>query len=104
MAVVAFGAVVALSIGVATLERHRAAAAADAAALQAALASVQGSAVACREGGVLALRNGARLTRCVLDGSIAEVEVEVRLPGPLAALGPATGRARAGPASVTRPG
>jgi secretion/DNA translocation related TadE-like protein len=101
MAVVTAAATTMISVGVAFYERHRAAAAADAVALKAALESVEGQAVACRDGEALGRLDGATVTRCVLDGSIAEVEVEVRLPGGLAAIGPATGRARAGPASLT---
>jgi secretion/DNA translocation related TadE-like protein len=99
MAVVAVAAAVAMSVGVATVERHRAAAAADAVALSVALDAISGQTAACSAGGTLGRLNGAVLTRCMVNGSVAEVAVAVRLPGPLAALGPATGRARAGPAS-----
>jgi secretion/DNA translocation related TadE-like protein len=99
MAVVAAAAAVAISIGVATVERHRAAVAADVVALDAALNAVRGSAVACNVGGALGRLDGASVTRCALDGPVAEVEVAVRLPGALGAFGPAIGRAKAGPAS-----
>jgi secretion/DNA translocation related TadE-like protein len=99
MALVVAAAVMAIGYGVATMERHRAAAAADATALAAALSAVHGGAVACRDGDSLARLDGATVTRCVLQGPVAEVEVSVRLPGMLGAFGPAIGRARAGPAS-----
>lgn len=99
MALVAAAAGVAISYGAATLERHRAAAAADAVALAVALRAVEGPTAACRAGAALGRLDGARVTRCGLQGPVADVAVAVRLPGPLAALGPAIGRARAGPAS-----
>jgi secretion/DNA translocation related TadE-like protein len=100
MAVVGVAAAAAVGIAIATIERHRAAAAADAAALKVAIEAIQGSAVACHDGAALASLNGARLTDCRLAGSIATVSVAVRLPGPLADFGSATGRARAGPAGT----
>lgn len=99
MAVVIAAAGVATTVGAATIERHRAAAAADATALKVALDALAGPTVACRDGAALARRNGATLTRCNLDGADATVEVAIRLPGVLAAFGAAHGRARAGPVS-----
>jgi secretion/DNA translocation related TadE-like protein len=98
IAVVCVAAGVAVSVGVVTLERHRAAAAADAVALKVAMAAVQGTEVACRDGAAIGRLDGATLTGCRLSGSVASVEVTVRLPGPFARFGVATGRARAGPA------
>jgi secretion/DNA translocation related TadE-like protein len=100
MGVVVIAAAVAIGLGVAVVERHRAAAAADAVALVAALDAVQGPQVACDRGRDLGRLDGAMLTRCRLDGAVSEIEVSVALPGPLAAFGVATGRARAGPVSV----
>jgi secretion/DNA translocation related TadE-like protein len=99
IAVVVAAAAVSISVGVATLERHRAAAAADAVALATALDAIQGPTAACSDGDLIGRLDGAVLTRCVVAGSVADVQVAVSLPGPLAALGPAIGRARAGPAS-----
>jgi secretion/DNA translocation related TadE-like protein len=99
MAVVVAAATVAIGVGVASVERHRAAAAADAVALAAALDAIQGQAAACRDGGEIGQLDGAVVSRCVLTGPVADVAVAVRLPGPLVVLGPAIGRARAGPAS-----
>jgi secretion/DNA translocation related TadE-like protein len=101
MALVVVTAAAAIGFGVAVVDRHRAADAADAAALAVALHAVDGSTRACAAGASLAAANGGRLTRCGLDGSIATVLVALPLPGPLAILGPATGQARAGPASTS---
>jgi secretion/DNA translocation related TadE-like protein len=100
MAVVVVTAAVAVGFGVTVVQRHRAAAAADAAALTVALRAIDGASAACRAGEAIAHLDGATVTRCVLDGADAEVAVAVRLPGPLTRLGPAVGRARAGPASA----
>jgi secretion/DNA translocation related TadE-like protein len=100
MALVAVATVAAIGYGAATFERHRASAAADAAALATALEAVQGPVVACHQGDSLARLDGATVTRCALQGSVADVEVSIRLPGVLARFGSATGRARAGPASL----
>jgi secretion/DNA translocation related TadE-like protein len=100
MALVAVAAAVAIGLGVAVVQRHRAAAAADASALAAAAQAVAGDDVACHAGATLAHANGARVTRCVLTGSIAEVVVARPLPAPLSIFGVAIGRARAGPASM----
>jgi secretion/DNA translocation related TadE-like protein len=101
MTLVVAAAAVAMSYGAATLQRHRADAAADAVALVVALRALDGSAVACAYGADLARLNGAVVTRCDLQGSISQVSVEVRLPGPLAEFGPATARSRAGPTTLT---
>lgn len=98
IAVVCVAAGVAVSLGVVTLERHRAAAAADAVALKVAMMAVEGPAAACRTGAAIGRLDGAVVTECRLSGSIASVEVTIRLPGPFGRFGVATGRARAGPA------
>jgi secretion/DNA translocation related TadE-like protein len=99
MALVAATTGMALCYGAATLERHRANAAADAVALDVALRAVDGPTSACQAGAVLARLDGAEVTRCDLHGAVADIVVAVRLPGPLTRLGPAIGAARAGPAS-----
>jgi secretion/DNA translocation related TadE-like protein len=99
MAVVVAAASVASWLGLATVARHRAAAAADAAALGVAMSVLRGPTAACRAGAALARANGARLTACQVAGADAVVTVVVGLPGFLARWGVATGRARAGPAS-----
>jgi secretion/DNA translocation related TadE-like protein len=97
MALVLAAATIAIGYAVATIERHRAGAAADAAALAAALDAVRGPAAACQQATRLATLDRARLSRCTVSGSIADVSVTVGLPGLFVTLGPATGRARAGP-------
>lgn len=79
--------------------RSRATSAADLAVVAAASRAAGGQPVACGRAAEVAGRTGARLVRCVLSGPVVEVEVEVPLVGPLSALGPARGRARAGPAT-----
>jgi secretion/DNA translocation related TadE-like protein len=97
---VLFGLWAGIAVSEVTLARYRAGAAADAAALAAAGNALAGAAGACDQAGSLATLDGARVTACTLSGSVAEVAVAVRLPGPLAVFGSADGRARAGPASV----
>lgn len=101
MALVAATAGMAICYGAATLERHRAAAAADAVALDVAIRALDGPMSACRAGAALGRVDGAEVTRCDLQGAVADIVVTVRLPGLLARLGPAIGTARAGPASAT---
>jgi secretion/DNA translocation related TadE-like protein len=100
MALVVIAATVAAGFGVAVVQRHRAATAADASSLAAAQHAVEGSALACGVAVALARANEARVTRCVLTGSVAEVVVARQLPGPLSIFGVAVGRSRAGPASM----
>jgi secretion/DNA translocation related TadE-like protein len=97
VALVGAATAVALSYGAAVVDRHRAAAAADAVALDVALKAIEGPAMACREAALLGRLDGARVSRCDLQGTIADVSVSVRLPGLLARFGSAVGRARAGP-------
>jgi secretion/DNA translocation related TadE-like protein len=101
MAIVVLVGGVCAVVGAVTMQRHRAAAAADAAALEAALASIAGPTAACHDAGVLAAMDGASLVTCQLDGSVADVAVAVQLPGPLGRFGATTARARAGPATRT---
>jgi secretion/DNA translocation related TadE-like protein len=86
------------AVGTVTVDRHRADAAADAAALAAAADVLAGQSGACAAGAVIAKADGATLTRCGLAGAAAQVEVTVALPGLLGRFGVAVGRARAGPA------
>jgi secretion/DNA translocation related TadE-like protein len=85
------------SVGIVTIERHRAGTAADAAALAAASHVVAGPVSACAAAAAIARTDGAVLTRCGLDGAGAQVEVAVALPGVLRRFGKAIGQARAGP-------
>ncbi len=87
-----------LDLTAAVAARHRAAGAADLAALAAAGHAVRGREVACARAGDAAEGTGGRIVLCRLQGWEAVVEVEVRVR--LSLLGSVTvrGRARAGPA------
>lgn len=83
------------------LARHRAAAAADLAALAGAdVLAGRAPGDACAAADEVAGANGARLGSCAPEGADLLVSALVVPPGPLAALGSATGRARAGPGST----
>jgi secretion/DNA translocation related TadE-like protein len=88
----------AVLVGSAVVGRHRAAGAADLAALAAAESAVRGRSDACGVAEAVARANGARLSGCSVDpGAVVDVAVEVRVRlGPLGT-GLATARARAGP-------
>lgn len=81
--------------------RHRAAAAADLAALAAANRLAFGSADPCADAGRIADANGAVLRDCVIDGMEVEVQVRVDTMSALPWLPAQDRRARAGP---PRPG
>lgn len=84
--------------------RHRAATAADLAALAAANKLWAADATApCRTAGTVARRNGARLNACMVANGIVDVRTRVRLSGPLARLGSAHARSRATPGTVGGP-
>jgi secretion/DNA translocation related TadE-like protein len=91
---------VGVDVAAAVRARHVAAAAADLSALAAAGRSVEGADVACRVAADIAARNGAEVAACRLDGWDALVETRVRWSGLLPIRGPATARARAGPAPL----
>ncbi|MCI0685706.1 MAG: flp pilus-assembly TadE/G-like family protein [Sporichthyaceae bacterium] len=84
-------------LGYAVVGRHRAAAAADLAALAGAARAVDGSAPACAVVGEVASANGASISNCRLDGLAVEVVTEVRLPPLFGVPVVARSRARAGP-------
>ncbi|WP_228714029.1 Rv3654c family TadE-like protein [Prauserella endophytica] len=84
-------------LGGAVVTRHRAANAADLAALAAAGHADRGSAEACAHARRIAERMRARIRDCRFDGWDALVVVEAPGAGPLTGFGPATARARAGP-------
>lgn len=83
--------------GAAVVARHRASAAADFAALAAALQAVDGNANACAAARSTATANGARMSACAVDGSVVTVTVATRMVGSLANW-EAQRSARAGPA------
>ncbi|WP_267900878.1 Rv3654c family TadE-like protein [Actinomadura craniellae] len=104
MAVVWVVAVAVMTVGGVRAGRHRAAVAADLAALAAAGRFAQGPVVACRAAAESAMGSGGRLSGCVLRGAVAEVTVTVSLRG-LAYIGSAlrvTAHARAGPVSPAK--
>ncbi len=97
MAVVVAVATGCAAVGMVVVARHRADTAADAAALVAASEVLHGPATACSAAAAIARIDGARLTRCGLDGAGAQVEVGLSLPGGLSRFGRAVAQARAGP-------
>lgn len=80
--------------------RVRAAAAADAAALAGAVHVLQGRSAACDSARDLAVRNNARLTRCVVEGADVQVIVVVHLGGVMNVAGDVAAQARARMESV----
>ncbi|GEC07116.1 hypothetical protein SSP24_47710 [Streptomyces spinoverrucosus] len=87
-----------LALGQAAVTRHRAAGAADLAALAAADHWAEGSEAACARAERTARAQGTRLVRCAMVGEIADVTAASRT-------GPFTVevRARAGPAEAVAP-
>ncbi|MDP9219170.1 MAG: flp pilus-assembly TadE/G-like family protein [Actinomycetota bacterium] len=88
------------ALGAAVVSRHRAASAADLAALAGsdrALGRATGE--PCQAAASVARANATQLTSCRVDadGSVT-VSVQVRLPPPWTTFGPAEARSRAGPA------
>ncbi len=88
---------VVLQLGAAVGARHRAEAAADLAALAAAAHAVEGPDAACATAAVVTGGMHVTLASCLLEGWDAVVEVDAVGPAPIAALGSAHARARAGP-------
>ena len=85
------------SIGTARVARHQAHHAADLGALAGAAEAIYGEPAACARAGRFVEANGARMTRCTVDGLEIVVEAEVAvhiLPGMLRH---AAAKARAGP-------
>jgi secretion/DNA translocation related TadE-like protein len=95
--------VASLHLGAAILARHRAESAADLAALAAARQAVRGEAAACREAASVAGAAGGTVTRCLLAGWDALVEVRMPVAVALPGLDSAVGQAMAGP-EQTEPG
>lgn len=87
-------------LGAAVVTRHRAANAADLAALAAAGHAGNGALEACERAGAVADRMHVRLRDCRLERWDALVIVEALPPGPLARFGAAVARARAGPVNI----
>jgi secretion/DNA translocation related TadE-like protein len=101
----AVAVVLSIVLGVAVLAsgyhaRHRAAAAADLAALAAAGHVRSGESAACAVAGTIAKANGGVLRRCETEGWQVVVAVGARITGPAAWLPDPIREARAGPAPV----
>jgi secretion/DNA translocation related TadE-like protein len=86
-----------VGFGAAVATRHRAASAADLAALAAASSAVNGERQACDRARWVVERMGVHLAGCRLDGWEALVEVTAEPPIVLGDFGPAVARSRAGP-------
>jgi secretion/DNA translocation related TadE-like protein len=91
----------ATALGGGILARHRAAAAADLAALAAAEELRLGTGSECAEARAVAETNGGVLQSCQVDGSRVEVAVAAPVVGPSAWLADPVRRARAGPDPTT---
>lgn len=96
IAVVLAATGVAVTLAQVAVARHRAAAAADLAALAGAASPITRD--ACAAAGEIAARNEAQLTSCTWDDGTVTVVVTVRSRIPGRADGVVTARARAGPA------
>jgi secretion/DNA translocation related TadE-like protein len=95
--ILALVGVLAAGVGAVSVARHRAASAADLAALAAADRALQGEASACAAAHRAADEVGARVERCGLDGDVADVQVAVRPAGAVGSWGVARSHSRAGP-------
>jgi secretion/DNA translocation related TadE-like protein len=84
-------------LGAAVVARHRAQAAADLAALAAAVALVEGRAQACVAADAVAAAMRARGTHCAVDGTDVTVAVQVPVHLGRWGTGQASARSRAGP-------
>ena len=93
-------AIAGLGIGAATVARHRAASAADLAALAAASALARGGPDPCAVAERIARAQGGEIAACGLDGLVADVVVRVPVAGPLSFGAAALMRARAGPSGA----
>jgi secretion/DNA translocation related TadE-like protein len=84
-------------VGSAVIARHRAQAAADLAAVVAAVHLADGTSAACSRASALALAMNAAVTRCQVEDLDVIVTVETRVPLGRFAVRPAAATARAGP-------
>jgi secretion/DNA translocation related TadE-like protein len=84
-------------VGSAVIARHRAQAAADLAALAAAVRVADGTDAACMQASVLARAMNTAVTKCVVEDLDVVVTVETRVPLARFTVGPARATARAGP-------
>ena len=84
-------------VGSAVIARHRAQAAADLAAIAAAVHLAEGTPAACSRASALTLAMHTAITQCVVEGLDVVVTVEASVPLGRIAVGPARATARAGP-------
>jgi len=84
-------------VGSAVIARHRAQAAADLAAVAAAVHLANGTGAACSQASTLARAMSAAVAQCVVEDLDVVVTVETSLPLQLIGVGPARATARAGP-------
>jgi secretion/DNA translocation related TadE-like protein len=96
-AVLALVGILAASVGAVAVARHRAASAADLAALAAADRALDGEVPACQAARRAARAVGAVLEQCRLTGDESDVVAAVRPPGALGSWGVARSHSRAGP-------
>ncbi|WP_369987724.1 Rv3654c family TadE-like protein [Streptosporangium sp. 'caverna'] len=88
--------------GMARVARHRAQSAADLSALAAARLAFADPNRGCAEASSLAVGNGAKVTRCSIDGDgIADIQVALRLLLPVAGGVTVMADARAGPVHIS---
>jgi secretion/DNA translocation related TadE-like protein len=85
-------------VGSAVIARHRAQAAADLAALAAAVHVASGTSAACSHASALARAMRTNVTQCQIENLDVLVTVEAPLPMVRLSVGPAHATARAGPA------
>lgn len=91
------------TVGVARVARHRAGNAADLCALAAARLALFDPEGACARAAELAAQNGVQLTRCEINGEMAEVWTALPIALPMVGKRTATGRSRAGPGTGNSP-
>lgn len=92
----------ATAVGSAVVARHRAASAADLAALAAASRAVLAPAEACRVAAAVASPVGGRIESCSVEGATVAVTVQVPVAFAVPGTGPARAFARAGPVEVVQ--
>ena len=85
-------------VGSAVIARHRAQAAADLAALAAAVHLADGTGAACTKASALARAMRTAVTQCVVEDLDVIVTVDAQVPFGRMGVGPARATARAGPA------
>jgi secretion/DNA translocation related TadE-like protein len=88
-------------VGSAVIARHRAQAAADLAALAAAVHLADGTAAACSQAFALARAMSTAVTQCVVEELDVVVTVETSVPLGRIGVGPARATARAGPVGTS---